>query len=64
MLGNFLMSNGAGHKDFNQNLVNAQKFRRLIIEQYCKEMEANDIDFIISPSTFGEKPPKIEEILN
>jgi aspartyl-tRNA(Asn)/glutamyl-tRNA(Gln) amidotransferase subunit A len=32
MMGNFLMSSGAGYQDFNENLVNAQKYRRLIIE--------------------------------
>ena len=63
MLGNFLMSSGGGYEDFHQNLVNAQKFRRMIIEQYCKVMRQENIDFIISPNSFGEKPPKIGEIL-
>lgn len=61
-MGNFLMSSGGGFKDFNQNLINAQKYRRMIIQQYCEAMQ--DVDFVISPNCFGEKPPKIDDILN
>ena len=64
MLGNFLMSSGGGYEDFNKNLVNAQKFRRMIIEQYCDVMRREDVDFILSPNAFGEKPPKISDILD
>lgn len=61
MLGNFLSS--SKYEDFNERLVHSQKFRRMLIEQYCNVMERNDIDFIICPNTFGETPPKIEDIL-
>lgn len=61
-MGNFLMSSGAGFEDFNSNLVSAQKYRRMIIKQYCEAM--HDVDFIISPNCFGQKPPKIDEIIN
>jgi Asp-tRNA(Asn)/Glu-tRNA(Gln) amidotransferase A subunit family amidase len=27
-------------------------------------MGKNDIDFVISPTGFGEKPPKVDDILN
>ena len=64
MMGNFLMSSGGGYKDFNENLINAQKYRRMIVNQYQEVMQREDIDFIISPNTFGEKPPKISEIVN
>ena len=39
MMGNFLMSSGGGHKDFNSNLVNAQKYRRMIVQQYQQVMK-------------------------
>ena len=64
MMGNFLMSSGGGYKDFNENLINAQKYRRMIVNQYQEVMQREDIDFIISTNTFGEKPPKISEIVN
>lgn len=31
VLGNFLMSSGQGMEDFNKNLVNAQRYRRMVI---------------------------------
>mmetsp|Transcript_5641 Transcript_5641/g.9711 ORF Transcript_5641/g.9711 Transcript_5641/m.9711 type:complete len:125 (+) Transcript_5641:805-1179(+) len=64
MMGNFLMSSGGGGIDFNENLVSAQKFRRMILEQYCSVMGERAIDFIISPNGFDEVPPRIEDILN
>ena len=64
MMGNFLMSSGGGYKDFNEGLINVQKYRRMIVNQYQEVMQREDIDFIISPNTFGEKPPKISEIVN
>jgi len=35
-----------------------------VIEQYCNALQSNDIDFVISPTGFGERPPKIDDILN
>ena len=36
----------------------------MTVEQYCETMKAEDVDFIVSPNGFGEKPPKIDDILN
>lgn len=58
------MSSGAGMEDFNKNLVNAQRFRRLAIEQYCKALQESNVDFVISPTGFREIPAKVEDILN
>ena len=38
--------------------------RRLLIEEYCKVFEDQNLDFILSPVAIGEKPPKISDILN
>ena len=50
-------------EDFNQNLINAQKFRRLVVQQYADELKKHDVDFVISPTGFGELPPKISDIV-
>ena len=63
VLGNFLMSSGQGMEDFNKNLINAQVFRRMVIEQYMEEIQRLNIDFVISPTGFGEKPPKISDVI-
>jgi len=62
VLGNFLMSSGHGMEDFNSHLVNAQRFRRKVLQQYFDVMSENNLDFVISPTGFGELPPKISDI--
>ena len=62
ILGNFLLS--SRFEDFNEKVIDAQKIRRLIIEEYCTMFEQNNIDFILSPVAIGELPPKIDDILN
>lgn len=62
VLGNFLMSSGEGLQDFNQHLVNAQKFRRMLTQQYFDVLKEHNVDFVISPTGFGELPPKISDI--
>ena len=57
LLGNFLLS--SRFEDFNEKVIEAQKVRRLLIEEYCKVFEDNQLDFIISPVAIGEEPPKI-----
>jgi Asp-tRNA(Asn)/Glu-tRNA(Gln) amidotransferase A subunit family amidase len=64
VLGNYLMQSGTGISEMTSNLVEAQKFRKMVIEQYSREMITHDIDFVISPTGFGETPPKVEDILN
>ena len=34
----------------------------MLVEQYCQVMKDEEIDCLISPSLFGEKPPKIADI--
>ena len=34
----------------------------MIVQEYQEVMQNQQIDFILSPNTFGEKPPKISEI--
>jgi Asp-tRNA(Asn)/Glu-tRNA(Gln) amidotransferase A subunit family amidase len=63
VLGNYLMQRYA-QKGEASNLINAQKFRRMIIEQFAQEMIKHNVDFTISPTGFGEKPPRVEDILN
>ena len=58
VLGNYLMKKYS-EKEQASNMINAMRFKRMIIEQYTKEMAAHDIDFVISPTGFGEKPPKV-----
>ena len=38
--------------------------RRMLIEQWCEEMERKDIDIVISPTTIGEEPTRIEDVVN
>jgi Asp-tRNA(Asn)/Glu-tRNA(Gln) amidotransferase A subunit family amidase len=35
-----------------------------LIDQYCKVFEANNLDLILSPVAIGERPPKINDVLN
>jgi aspartyl-tRNA(Asn)/glutamyl-tRNA(Gln) amidotransferase subunit A len=63
VLGNFLMSSGGGQADFNSKLVDAQRYRRMLIQEYTDVMRSEDLDFVIAPNGFGEKPPKISDIL-
>ena len=61
ILGNFLLS--SRFEDFNEKVIEAQKIRRLIIDEYCKVFEGNKLDLILSPVALGEAP-KIEDVLN
>ena len=36
----------------------------MLIEQWCKEMEDKEIDVVISPTTIGEEPTRIEDVVN
>lgn len=35
----------------------------MFINQWCSELERNDIDIVISPTTIGEEPTRIEDII-
>ena len=35
-----------------------------MIDEYCRVFEENNIDFIISPVAIGEKPPRIDDVIN
>lgn len=61
MLGNFLLS--SKFEGFNERVRQAQKVRRMFIEQWCNELERNDIDVVISPTTIGEEPTRIDDIV-
>ena len=61
MLGNFLLS--SKFEKYNEKVRTAQKVRRLLIEQWNKEMIAKDIDIVISPTTIGEEPTRIEDVI-
>lgn len=61
MLGNFLLS--SKFEQFNERVRMAQKVRRMFISQWCEQMERNDIDFVISPTTIGEEPTMVEEVM-
>ncbi|TNV79929.1 hypothetical protein FGO68_gene2537 [Halteria grandinella] len=61
ILGNFLLS--SRFEDFNEKVIDAQKIRRLIIEEYCSVFEKGNIDMIISPVVIGERPPKISDVI-
>jgi len=37
--------------------------RHSLIEHWDKEIRENEIDMVISPTTIGEEPPKIKDIL-
>jgi len=61
LLGNFLLS--SRFEDFNEKVIEAQKIRRLLVEEYCRVFEQEGLDVILSPVAIGEEPPKIDEIL-
>ena len=62
MLGNFLLS--SKFEKFNERVRMAQKVRRMFISQWCEEMERNDIDVVISPTTIGEEPTMVQDVVN
>ena len=62
MLGNFLLS--SKFERYNEKVRQAQKVRRMLISQFCKEMEDKEIDVLISPTTIGEEPTRIEDVVN
>jgi len=35
----------------------------MFIEQWCNELERNDIDIVISPTTIGEEPTRIDDVV-
>jgi Asp-tRNA(Asn)/Glu-tRNA(Gln) amidotransferase A subunit family amidase len=41
----------------------AQKVRHSLIDHWVKEIKSNEIDMVISPTTIGEEPPKIADII-
>ena len=62
MLGNFLLS--SKFEKYNEKVRQAQKVRHLLIAQWCREMEQKQIDVVISPTSIGEEPLKISDIVN
>jgi hypothetical protein len=36
----------------------------MLIQQWCKEMEDKEIDVVISPTTIGEEPTRIDDVVN
>lgn len=62
MLGNFLLS--SKFEKYNEKVRQAQKVRRMLIQQWCNEMESKEIDVVISPTTIGEEPTRIEDVIN
>ena len=36
----------------------------MLIQQWCEEMERKEIDIVISPTTIGEEPTRIEDVVN
>lgn len=61
MLGNFLLS--SKFEKYNEKVRTAQKVRRMFISQWCETLEQNDIDVVISPTTIGEEPTLIKDII-
>jgi aspartyl-tRNA(Asn)/glutamyl-tRNA(Gln) amidotransferase subunit A len=61
MLGNFLLS--SKFEDYNEKVAIAQKVRRMLIEQWNTEMLSKDIDIVISPTTIGEEPTRIADVV-
>ena len=61
MLGNFLLS--SKFERYNEKVRTAQKVRRMLISQLCEEMERKDIDVIMSPTSIGEEPTLIKDVL-
>ena len=37
--------------------------RRMLIRQWCQEMESKEIDMVISPTTIGEEPTRISDVV-
>ena len=62
MLGNFLLS--SKFEQYNEKVRTAQKVRRMLIEQFTKELEDKAIDFVISPTTIGEEPTRVADVLS
>jgi aspartyl-tRNA(Asn)/glutamyl-tRNA(Gln) amidotransferase subunit A len=62
MLGNFLLS--SKFEQYNEKVRTAQKVRRMLIEQWSKELEDKAIDFVMSPTTIGEEPKRIADVLS
>ena len=62
MLGNFLLS--SKFEAYNEKVRTAQKVRRMLITQFTKELEDKQIDFLISPTTIGEEPKRISDVLS
>ena len=61
MLGNFLLS--SKFDKYNEKVRTAQKVRRMFISEWCEALEKNDIDVVISPTTIGEEPTMIEDVV-
>jgi aspartyl-tRNA(Asn)/glutamyl-tRNA(Gln) amidotransferase subunit A len=61
MLGNFLLS--SKFERYNEKVRTAQRVRRLLIEQWIKEMWSKDIDIVISPTSMGEEPTRISDVI-
>jgi len=61
MLGNFLLS--SKFEQYNEKVRTAQRVRRLLIEQWNREMIAKDIDIVISPTSIGEEPTPIADVV-
>lgn len=61
-LGNFLLS--SKFEDFNDKVRTGQKIRRMLIDQWNKEMEEKDIDVVVSPTTLGFEPQLQAPILS
>lgn len=61
MLGNFLLS--SKYEQYNEKVRTAQKVRRMLIKQWSDALIENDIDIVISPTTIGEEPTRIKDVL-
>lgn len=61
MLGNFLLS--SKFEKYNEKVRTAQKVRRMLIEEWNAEMISKDIDVVISPTTIGEEPTRISDVV-
>ena len=62
MIGNFLLS--SKFEEYNERVRTAQKVRRMLIKQFSDEMENKEIDILISPTTIGEEPTRIDDLDN
>jgi len=61
MLGNFLLS--SKFEKYNEKVRTAQRVRRMLIEQWNREMISKDIDIVISPTSIGEEPTAIQDVI-